>query len=86
MWDALREESVNEIIDSVPKWERREDSESHRGPEKTATKYKGKAGYREKKSRQQSSSILPREEMANGEAQNPPEKAMTALPLGQTLN
>lgn len=45
---SLREESIEEIIDSVPKWERREDPENHRGPEKTATKYKRKAGYSEK--------------------------------------
>lgn len=56
---SLREESINEIIDSVSKWKRREDSESHRSPEKTTTKYRRKAGYREKKSRQQSPSRAP---------------------------
>lgn len=76
---SLREESIKEIIDSVPKWERREDPENHRDPEKTATKYKRKAGYSEKNPGQ-SSSVLPRVEAANGEAQNPPEKTMAVLP------
>lgn len=48
----LREEFTKEIIDSAPKRERREDPESHRGPEKTATKYRRKAGYSPKKPRQ----------------------------------
>lgn len=47
----LREELTKEIIDPASKRER-EDPESHRGPEKTATKYRKKAGYSEKKPRQ----------------------------------
>lgn len=79
----LREEFTKEIIDSASKRER-EDPESHRGPEKTATKYRRKAGYSEKKSRQTELQRSPQSGDGSREAEDPPEKTIAVRPYGQT--